>query len=58
VRARVSYSRGARRATLNPRRRLRAGTTYRVDFTTDVVDAGANRLRKSERRWTFTTGRR
>ena len=58
VRARVSYSRGARRATLNPRRRLRAGTTYRVDFTTDAVDAGANRLRKSERRWTFTTGRR
>ena len=57
VSARVSYNRRRRRATLNPRGRLRAGRRYRVELTSRVVDLGANPLNKSERRWRFTTSR-
>jgi hypothetical protein len=55
VRARVSYNGRRRRATLNPRGRLRAGARYRVEFTTEATDNGANPLPRSQRRWSFIT---
>jgi len=58
VSARVSYNERRRRATLNPRGRLRAGRRYRVELTSRVVDLGANPLAKSQRRWRFRTSRR
>jgi hypothetical protein len=57
VSARVSYSDNRRRATLNPRGRLRAGRRYRVQLTSAAVDLGANPLDKSVRRWRFFTRR-
>jgi hypothetical protein len=62
VPARLSYDPGRRRVTLVPRKRLQAGTRYRVVVTSKVRDTFGNRLDQDPEKpgiqqatWTFRT---
>ena len=62
VRAAVSWQPGTRTVVLDPAKRLRAATTYRVVVSTAVRDLAGNRLDQSPTKaglqpkvWRFTT---
>ena len=62
VRAKVTWSAGTNRLVIDPKRPLRAGTTYTAMVTTAVTDLAGNRLDQDPgktglqpKRWRFTT---
>jgi hypothetical protein len=62
VAATVSWQPGTRTVVIDPRTRLRAGTTYRAVVTTAVTDLAGNRLDQDGRKaglqakaWQLTT---
>ena len=53
VKARVTYSAGQKKVTLEPRKDLQPETTYRVKISRKVTDLAGNGF--SAKRWTLTT---
>ncbi|MEA2404972.1 MAG: hypothetical protein QOE08_1619 [Thermoleophilaceae bacterium] len=57
VRAKVTYDRKKRRATLTPTAKLKHGARYTISLSSAIADGGGNSLPSKQRRWTFTTRR-